>query len=65
MWEKNKETIKCDKRIVTCNIGTAQCEDETIKCDVLITWYSQLPTSGYCTQKKKCTVELLIFLDSN
>ena len=52
MWEKNKETIKCDKRTVTCNIGIAQCEDGTIKWDVLITWYSQLPTSGYCTKKK-------------
>ena len=30
---KNKETIKCDKRIVICDIGTAQYEDETVKCE--------------------------------
>ena len=33
MWEKNKETTECDKRIVTCNDGTAQYDDETIKCE--------------------------------
>ena len=37
MWEKNKRFVKYDKRIVTCNIRTAQYEDETIKCDVLVT----------------------------
>ena len=45
MWEKNvtcengtikckkksKETTQCDKRTVTYDVGTAQCEDETIK----------------------------------
>ena len=30
---KNKGTIKCDKRIVICNVGTAQYEDETVKCE--------------------------------
>ena len=30
MWEKNKGTTKCDK-IVTCDVGTTQCEDGTIK----------------------------------
>ena len=30
-----------------------QYEDGTIKCDVLVTGYSRLPTSGYRTQKKK------------
>ena len=34
MWgKKNKETTKRDKRIVTCDVGTAQCEDEAIKCE--------------------------------
>ena len=28
---KNKGTTKCDKRIVTYDIGTALCEDETVK----------------------------------
>ena len=32
MWEKSKETIKCKKRTVTCDIGTAQYENGTIKC---------------------------------
>ena len=30
---KNKATTECDKRIVTCDVGTAQCEDRTIKYD--------------------------------
>ena len=30
---KNKRTIKCDKRTVTCDIGIAQYEDGTIKCE--------------------------------
>ena len=28
---KNKATTECDKRIVTCNDGTAQCDNRTIK----------------------------------
>ena len=31
MRKKSKETTKCEKRIVTHNIGTAQCEDRTVK----------------------------------
>ena len=31
MWEKNKWTIEYDKSIVTCDVGTAQFEDSTIK----------------------------------
>ena len=50
---KIKETTKCDKRTITYDIGTTQCDDETIKSGVMITWYSKLPTSGYHTQKKK------------
>ena len=30
--KKNKETNKCDKRIVTCDVETTQYDDETIKC---------------------------------
>ena len=33
MWGKSKGTAKCDKRIVTSDVGTAQCEDENIKCE--------------------------------
>ena len=33
MWEKNKGTTKCDKGIVTYDVGTAQYKDETIKCE--------------------------------
>ena len=32
MRKKNKGTTKYDKSIVTCDVGTAQCEDGTIKC---------------------------------
>ena len=42
------------------NVGTTQYEDEIVKCDVLETWYSRLPTSGY-RKKKECTVELPTF----
>ena len=31
MWEKNKGTIKYDKRTVTCDVGTAQYENRTVK----------------------------------
>ena len=38
IWEKkNKGTTECDKSTVTYDVGTAQCEDDTIKCDVLVT----------------------------
>ena len=33
MWGKSKGTTKYDKRIVTCDVGTAQYENETIKCE--------------------------------
>ena len=31
--KKKKKTTKCDKRIVTCNIGTAQYKNWTIRCE--------------------------------
>ena len=33
MWEKSKGTIKCEKRIVTYDVRTAQCEDGIVKCE--------------------------------
>ena len=51
--EKNKGTTKCNKRTITCDVGIAQCEDETIKFDILVTWYSRLPTNEYYTPKAK------------
>ena len=33
MRKKSKGTTKCEKRIVTYNVGIAQCEDETVKCE--------------------------------
>ena len=33
MWEKNKKITICDKRTIICDVGIAQCENETIKCD--------------------------------
>ena len=50
--KKKKGTIECDKRISTCDVRTTQYKDETIICDILITWYNRLPTSEYHTQKK-------------
>ena len=47
--KKSKETAQCEKRIVTYNVGIAQCEDETIKCEKKVIWYSRLPTSEYRT----------------
>ena len=43
---KNKGTTKCDKRIVTYDVGITKCED-------LVTWYSRLPTSRYRTPLKR------------
>ena len=33
MWEKNKKIIECNNIIVICDVGTAQWEDDTIKCE--------------------------------
>ena len=34
MWEKkNKGTAQCGKITITCDVGTAQYEDGTIKCE--------------------------------
>ena len=30
---KSKGTTKCDKSTVACKVGTAQYEDDTIKCE--------------------------------
>ena len=30
---KGKGTTKCEKRTVTCDVGTTQYEDETVKCE--------------------------------
>ena len=31
--KKNKETIECDKSIVTYGVESTQCEDEIVKCE--------------------------------
>ena len=31
--KKNKGTTECDKITITYDVGTAQCEDETVKCE--------------------------------
>ena len=31
MWEKSKWTTECDKRTVTYDVRTAQCEDKIVK----------------------------------
>ena len=51
--KKNKVTTEYDKSTVTCDVSITQYEDGTIKCNVLVTWYSRLSTSGYCTPSKK------------
>ena len=33
MREKKKRITKCDKSKVIYDVGTAQCEDETVKCE--------------------------------
>ena len=33
MWEKSKGTTKCEKKTITYNVGTIQCEDEIVKCE--------------------------------
>ena len=33
MWEKNKGTTECDKSIITYDVSTTQCENDTIKCE--------------------------------
>ena len=56
---KNKETIECDKSTITYNVSTTQYKDDTIKCDVFVTWYNKLSISRYRTPKiKEGTIEL-------
>ena len=31
--KKSKGTTKCEKKIVTCDVGTAKYEDGTVKCE--------------------------------
>ena len=33
MWKKSKGTTKCEKKIVTCYVGTAQYKDGTVKSE--------------------------------
>ena len=33
MRKKSKGTTKCEKRIVTYDVGAAQCDDGTVKCE--------------------------------
>ena len=52
MWEKNnKGTIKCDKRTDTCDVGIAQYEDETVKCEK-----KNRGTTEYDKRTVKCDV---------
>ena len=34
---KNKGTTKCDKKAVIYDVGTTKYEDETVKCEDLVT----------------------------
>ena len=33
MRKKSKGTTKCEKKPITCDVGTAQCENEIVKCE--------------------------------
>ena len=52
MWEKIRKLPNVTKGTITCDIGTAQCEDRTIKYEDLITCYNRSLISGYRTPKK-------------
>jgi len=32
MRKKRRGTIECNKNMVTCDVSTAQCDDEIMKC---------------------------------
>ena len=49
--KKKKETIECDKRIVTCDVRVAQYEDETVKCEK-----KNRGTTEYDKRTVKCDV---------
>ena len=66
MLEKISEPLNVTKEqsymmLVLYDVSTTQCEIGTIKCDVLITWYNRLPTSGYYTPKKRGSIVELPF----
>ena len=49
MWEKSKGITVYEKITVICDVGTAQYEDGTVRCEKKVTWCSRLPNSGYRT----------------
>ena len=54
---KNKEITKCDNNTVTCNLGTAQWEDDTIKCEKKVKELSNVTKvqslwCWYCVMRK-------------
>ena len=51
--KKNKGTTKYDKSRDTCDVSIAQCDNKTIKCNVLVNWYKMLPICGYHAPKKR------------
>ena len=50
--QKKKEPHN-EKSTITCDVNIIQCDDETIKCYILIIWYSMLSISWYHNPQKK------------
>ena len=57
---RNNRTIECDKRIVTCDVGIAQCENEIIRAFTS----ARLKDSVYFTSKTYFFYFTLSFLQN-
>ena len=46
-------STKYNKSTIICDVSTAQCEHGTIKCDILVTWYSTVELLEIKRQESK------------
>ena len=45
--KKRKGTAKWEKKTITCDVGTAQCKDETVKCEKGVREPLNMKKNGY------------------
>ena len=47
MKKRSKGTAKWEKKTITCDVGTAQCKDETVKCEKRVREPLNMKKNGY------------------
>ena len=62
MWEKkSKETTKCEKITITCNVETAQCDDGTVKCEKKVRGPPNMRKKTVTCDKNRTDALLVLF----